>query len=72
MYVCHLMDFVLFEPPTHTARRRIVSVTGLIALMHLLDCVPQQDPFGRVHVRDISPYSVSECHGGLQWLVVRM
>jgi hypothetical protein len=55
MHVSRLVDFVLFEPQTNAAGRRVVSLAGVEPTMHLKNCISQHGPFCRVNVRNVSP-----------------
>jgi hypothetical protein len=63
VYVRGLVDFVLLEPPGHSAGSWSVgSAAGEKAPIQFKECVAQQRTLCRIDGRNVVPDAVSKCH----------
>jgi hypothetical protein len=60
--VRRLVNFILLEPPAHAARWHVAPVARIEPVVQLLDSIAQHDALRRIHLRNVAPDSISECH----------
>jgi hypothetical protein len=62
MHMGGLMNLVLLEPPANPARRRITPSPRVVPVIQLDERIPEQSPFCRFHISDVSPDAISKRH----------